>query len=184
MTLTFDLPSLSRLSRGSWSMRLDQRFSWCFCLSWLSPFSRDLASQGYLSSMMLTNLSKASGPRCGSSSSSLWTFCWFVLSVCQINKIVVKYELHIDFSHAIRVDQDVNYKKVFLSILNLQRVVCYLEFFSPDDDCCSDWSTRVILLYWNLFKCVLNRNLESTTGISTIVSFDFVTKICMVTLMW
>lgn len=103
MTLTFDLPSLSRLSRGSWSMRLDQRFSWCFCLSWLSPFSRDLASQGYLSSMMLTNLSKASGPRCGSSSSSLWTFCWFVLSVCQINKIEVKYELHIDFMYARRV---------------------------------------------------------------------------------
>lgn len=130
MTLTFDLPSLSRLSRGSWSMRLDQRFSWCFCLSWLSPFSRDLASQGYLSSMMLTNLSKASGPRCGSSSSSLWTFCWFVLSVCQINKIDVEYELHIDFMYAIRVDQGVNYKKVFLSILNLQSCLLFGIFFS------------------------------------------------------
>lgn len=130
MTLTFDLPSLSRLSRGSWSMRLDQRFSWCFCLSWLSPFSRDLASQGYLSSMMLTNLSKASGPRCGSSSSSLWTFCWFVLSVYQINKIDVKYELHIDFMYARRVKIKVWTIKKFLSILNFQSCLLFGIFFS------------------------------------------------------
>lgn len=143
MTLTFDLPSLSRLSRGSWSMRLDQRFSWCFCLSWLSPFSRDLASQGYLSSMMLTNLSKASGPRCGSNSSSLWTFCWFVLSVCQINKIEVKYELHIDFMYARRVKIKVWTIKKFLSILNFQSCLLFGIFFSR-------WWLLLWLKYGNL----------------------------------
>lgn len=144
MTLTFDLPSLSRLSRGSWSMRLDQRFSWCFCLSWLSPFSRDLASHGYLSSMMLTNLSKASGPRCGSSSSSLWTFCWFVLSVCQINKMEVKYELHIDFMYARRVKIKVwTIKKISLHSKFSESCLLFGIFFSR-------WWMLLCLNYGNL----------------------------------